>query len=688
MKKMYLYFFIGLYCCISFLYAEIEIIAKDKMSQEPSWAEQINTLHMKTIPRQDDEWATNSYTEYIEESYRRRLTPTQHMQRYAATKIYAESGEDPDRAFDDITTCKNLELVCGAHMLNNHLIQRINRTKTEMGYVALMHLLTNPSTNPVTLSCRLDTLSYLNENEELFAVLQEELESIAQAQVVVLGFWDYWDPFKSALKNQLLFSQGKGSLNDYLIMLEGKSWWGHQKRFSHLAMGVLATSILAFHGISLLARDELDYPLFQLDNTQEGSYWCSPQSYASYGGYLTTFLWGKGGRILQGVLALTGACYAATCIPETWDFARGAVLLEKYLQAILVKMSQYMKSVQKIEEILAQRDDTNRFPLCRKLSLSRGMCAAVSLECEEFLKLIQDEQFSEESMLTTRGIIARAYHLVGNIKKELAAMLSAIGQVDAYCSIVKLYQEHKDGPAPYCFPTFDMRHRDNPFIKAEGLWHPFIDSKRVVTNDIMLGGVVRRNAVITGPNAGGKSTLLRSLGVAQIAAQSLCLVPARSYEASIFHAVDTYMNVTDDTAQGQSLFKAEVARAQQLVEKMQDLEAQGKCGLVLCDEILSGTNPKEGEAGAYSVANLLGAYPNCMTVIATHYSMLTELEEKTENFSNWNVSVIKHDDGSIEYPFKLGYGPSHQHVAFDIMRLAGVEGSVVDEASSIISRSS
>ena len=78
----------------------------------------------------------------------------------------------------------------------------------------------------------------------------------------------------------------------------------------------------------------------------------------------------------------------------------------------------------------------------------------------------------------------------------------------------------------------------------------------------------------------------------------------------------------------------------------------------------------------------LGECESSITIIATHFPLLTALEKGTDSFSNYNVSVNK-INGDIKYPFKLEHGISNQHVALDILQSQGFAGIVVETANKI-----
>ena len=189
--------------------------------------------------------------------------------------------------------------------------------------------------------------------------------------------------------------------------------------------------------------------------------------------------------------------------------------------------------------------------------------------------------------------------------------------------------------------------------------------------------------MITGPNAGGKSTILKSLTISVLLAQTFGLVPAEQLSLTPFSSIATYLNITDDIGSGNSLYKAEVIRVVELMKRIKNLKP-GQFSFALFDEVFNGTSPHEGSAAAYSVIDHLAQYENSINLVATHFSLLTKLSEKNNRVTNYKVTVTVHDDGRIEYPFKLYSGVSNQHVAIDILRNEGVSNTILEQAQSLL----
>jgi hypothetical protein len=224
-----------------------------------------------------------------------------------------------------------------------------------------------------------------------------------------------------------------------------------------------------------------------------------------------------------------------------------------------------------------------------------------------------------------------------------------------------------------------------PSLDMVGLRHPSIPDDRVVKNTWRLGKGGSRNALLTGPNAGGKSTLLKGALTAALMAQTLTFTPcATACRITPFRFLSCHINVPD--AQGrESLFEAEMRRAKRNIDEIRAL-APDEHALVVMDEIFSSTNPVEGIAGAYAVAKGMGDHDNVLSIISTHYTYLARLgsSAKGRRFRNFRMPVTLDDTGAVtSHPYTLERGVSRQYVALELLRASGFGDDVITEAIAV-----
>ena len=231
-----------------------------------------------------------------------------------------------------------------------------------------------------------------------------------------------------------------------------------------------------------------------------------------------------------------------------------------------------------------------------------------------------------------------------------------------------------------------------PVLRLRGMRHPSVAEG--VANTWLLGAQTRngrRNALLTGPNAGGKSTLLKGVLVSALLAQTLTFAPASpeggnsGCEITPFSYISSHINVPD--AQGrESLFEAEMRRAKRNVDALHSL-AKGEFALVVMDEIFSSTNPVEGIAGAFAIAKHMAACPGAITIISTHYTYLATLSSTLSptSFANFKMPVeLDESTGAVvAHPYRLRRGVSTQYVALELLRASGFDAAIIADAIAV-----
>ena len=237
--------------------------------------------------------------------------------------------------------------------------------------------------------------------------------------------------------------------------------------------------------------------------------------------------------------------------------------------------------------------------------------------------------------------------------------LSAIGEMEALCSLAGYAFEHPADP----FPEFAA---DGPWLEADGVAHPLIAESRAVRNTVRLGGELRL-MVVSGSNMSGKSTLLRTLGVNVVLAQAGAPVRANRLRLSPL-AVCASIQVMDSLQSGVSHFYAEVLRLRQIV----DQTAGSLPVFFLIDEFLQGTNSHDRRIGAEAL--LRGLVERGAIGLATTHDLA--LAEIAEGISSRAANVHLEDrmeDGRIHFDYILRPGVVRNSNALELMRSVGLQ---------------
>ena len=259
------------------------------------------------------------------------------------------------------------------------------------------------------------------------------------------------------------------------------------------------------------------------------------------------------------------------------------------------------------------------------------------------------------------------------IRSEYGPVMRLVGELDTYVALAQKMVAHEDQPAKLCFAQFEVG-KDKPMIQAINFWNPFIDHAKVVPNTVSLNTGAERNIILTGPNTGGKSTVMKALMMSIILAQTYGVAPADSLRITPFSKLITYLNIADDTGAGISLFKAEVKRASELMNMLKALP-ENQFAFVMIDEIFTGTSPDKAERLSYRFMKKVSEFKNVIFVNATHFKKLTELEQETGGVAkNYHTGVITDDTGRVvRYTYKLVPGPATVSSAEQVVEETGIE---------------
>ncbi|CAH2052708.1 unnamed protein product [Thlaspi arvense] len=241
---------------------------------------------------------------------------------------------------------------------------------------------------------------------------------------------------------------------------------------------------------------------------------------------------------------------------------------------------------------------------------------------------------------------------------------------------------------PVIFPE-----TNGPILRIQGLWHPFAvaaDGQLPVPNDLLLGEsrssiIYPRSLLLTGPNMGGKSTLLRATCLAVIFAQLGCYVPCETCELSPVDTIFTRLGASDRIMTGESTFLVECT------ETASVLQNATQDSLVILDELGRGTSTFDGYAIAYSVFRHLVERVQCRMLFATHYHPLTK------EFSSHPRVTLKHMacafrprsdqellgcEQDLVFLYRLTDGACPESYGLQVALMAGIPNQVVDAASS------
>ena len=166
---------------------------------------------------------------------------------------------------------------------------------------------------------------------------------------------------------------------------------------------------------------------------------------------------------------------------------------------------------------------------------------------------------------------------------------------------------------------------------------------------------VDKHLLITGPNAAGKTTILKTTLFNILISQQLGYGCYRKAIITPFHRINCYINIPD-TSNRDSLFQAEARRCKNILDTID--EDENERHFCVFDELYSGTNPYEAISSAVSFLEYVNKYKKVKFIITTHYLDICNKLEDNKDMRNCNMKINSKEDGGFDYTYKLVDGVS------------------------------
>jgi DNA mismatch repair protein MutS len=324
------------------------------------------------------------------------------------------------------------------------------------------------------------------------------------------------------------------------------------------------------------------------------------------------------------------------------------------------------------------------------IEVSKANAARVPVEYERRQTLANAERFTtpelrdwEKKVLgAEERIVQLETELFTDVCRQIAAETKriqmtarALAALDVLASSAETAARHR-----YTRPTL---HDGDELEIIQGR-HPVIEAfidEPFVPNNIFLNNSTDRLLIITGPNMGGKSTVLRQTAIICILAQTGCFVPAERARLPLLDRIWTRVGASDDLTRGRSTFMVE------MTETAAILHSATPRSLVLLDEIGRGTATFDGLSIAWAVAEYLhnSADHAAKTLFATHYHELTELAERLPGAQNYQITATERE-GEVVFLHRLERGRASKSYGIEVARLAGLPPAVLANAREVLAR--
>eukprot|EP00095_Tigriopus_kingsejongensis_P005487 maker-scaffold491_size156641-snap-gene-0.34 protein:Tk05487 transcript:maker-scaffold491_size156641-snap-gene-0.34-mRNA-1 annotation:"dna mismatch repair protein msh2 isoform x2" len=260
--------------------------------------------------------------------------------------------------------------------------------------------------------------------------------------------------------------------------------------------------------------------------------------------------------------------------------------------------------------------------------------------------------------------------LQGYPESCLQAMAETWYQVDCFVALALF----STGTAtPYTRPTVTESKR---VLDLVDLRHPLLereDHMHFIPNSIRFQADERTCCILTGPNMGGKSTFLKSVGLTAVLAQIGCFVPCRSATLSPFDAISVRIGADDSLVDGSSTFLKEMLDIKAI------LNHSTEKSLVLIDELGRGTSTQDGFGLAWAICEHIVSQIRAVTLFATHFHELSDIDQSHPTCFNMNCAAAV-QDGSFTLLYQIVAGRATQSFGVEVAELAKFPPEVIEEA--------
>ncbi|XP_065349562.1 DNA mismatch repair protein Msh6 [Cloeon dipterum] len=311
-------------------------------------------------------------------------------------------------------------------------------------------------------------------------------------------------------------------------------------------------------------------------------------------------------------------------------------------------------------------------PMNFELSSSRkGFKRYYSPESKELLVKMQAAETEKKEYLL--DINRRMFAKFSDSATLWRAATDCLAILDVLLSIA-MYGTKEDT----CMPVFYEPSEDRPpFVDIKNGRLPTTKLVDFIPNDTVIGVEGVQLLLLTGPNMGGKSTLMRQFGLIVIMAQIGCPVPAEECSLTSVDRIFTRIGARDHILAGESTFFVEMSETSAILKHASDRS------IVLVDELGRGTSTFDGAAIASAVLEDL-VEKHCLTIFSTHYHFLVEEHVHTNNISLVHMACMEEDEDDDEAKvenvtllYKLSPGACPSSYGFNAARLAGLPEQVV-----------
>ncbi len=561
--------------------------------------------------------------------------------------------------------CKDLTLFYSGNpdKPDQHLFNKLDHTATVVGKILLQKMLYEPTIDIDVLQKRQLIIKTLLTDEALFTALNQQITTIKALEKEILWFFKKHDDTINDYYKIPYFSSENLNKNTTALGLNYQKDTTIGQTFAvitPLLLPVISSFIIQKMSAQFLSELNPDYKSPSFFKTAKTHY--EARFDGMFKDKVDINMGVIGTKSIKVTKPIRAAVIALNCyelyswykgIKMSFAIAKSHAKVTSDIDKKMTQASMLSNAIKTLEETIQNNSQLNSIEKCTQTNTTKilnGYCTSRS-----------------------PGKTLSTFNAIQSDPSSLIDLLKFAGQIDIYLSIAKYCKSLQ--ATQYCFTEYTQD--TSPRLEISELWHPMLDPNTAITNDVSLGvnDDITQNMIITGPNAGGKSTFLREVVIAVIMAQTFGIAPAQNMKVTPFALIETYLNITD-TIGSQSLFQAEAARTAEILYAVKQIgEMNNAFSLVIFDEIYTGTDDETAIKEAKTDIATLSKMSHNITIMATHHHQLAhhfETHKKEFNIINNKVSVTElcnsGEEPAYTSTYKLEPGISNQKIGSSVCR--------------------
>lgn len=556
---------------------------------------------------------------------------------------------------------------------------KLNKPYTSFGKSRLTHHLKNPTADVALLQLRQRQLRLLLENEALLEQLQTILADIAQNEEGLINFIEIEEEplVQRALESFYFQSNRFAHLNNSPAALDARNYLKYlgllgpvvEHMLVHFGLDAISSSHSSHADDSHHKNDEVSSCApgckqhHHHKHHEHRCITCPPVS--DHASPLTK----SAIRLLQ----VGHFVWHAASVVEMVNQMSSEKAVMHELHNKIVKVQSCLSGIKQLYTLMKVSDySLQAFGVsCSWLDYFDNATTEQQRAMHDF---IDDQNFAcndPRGFFSRIGATLSYYRLLEDQLSVLQSLVVVLGDLDALVAIAQWYKDTNADKKQACLVNF-VSSPDAPVVRIKNLWNIALDSHKAVSNDIELGAGKASHMIVTGPNKAGKSSLLKSLGLTIVLAQSFGIAAAESAQITPFNKLISYIVVVDDISHDKSTMIAEMIRADSCIQTIQLLGENQHACILIDDSLFKGTTIEKSQELTERFIRTLGSLPHCCSIIATHMPVLTKLgQEPMSNFKNYYIPSAVDRQGRSYSTFHLSEGVADLDAVFDIVKSEG-----------------